>query len=503
MRSISRLLAALSLLLLAACSAGPDGDVLRKDIEARLAQALPEGTVSMVSFSRLGSQKDAKAPSGETRRIVYFDAELKLERAYDFGAWDSPGVAGLVSAMGGGPRGLVGIESGGNQAGDVLRAHGTALYKREGDAWVAVAPGGFKPSEAPSIATNAPTRGPAAMLDALRKVIDSAPKDLSPMQTAVIEEELANANASIRSRLARASDGYAIAAGPEHGQYLRFARAVGEGRPGRTIALVTRGGEENIELLRAGSVPLALAQADAAQAAYEGSGFFRERGAFSALRAIGSLYPEPVHVLAREDLVATTVADLKGKRVAIGLPGSASRTTSLRVLEAHGIGPSQFTPVELSLGEALVALQQKQVDAVIQVIGVPADSVRDAMAAVPLRLLSMMPAAVDRLAGSKTGLFAHTITHGSYGAQRFDVRTVATAAVLLAGTDLSDAEVAAITRTVFTAGSDFTSRGSAQGTQVSAANARLGLTVPLHIAAARVLEGTPSAATPAASAASR
>jgi len=503
MKLLNHLLVGLCTLLLAACGAGPDSDSLRKDVEARLAQALPPGTVSMVSFTRLGSQKDAKAPSGETRRIVYFDAELKLERAYDFGAWDSPGVAGLVSAMGGGPRGLVGIESGGNQAGDVVRAHGTALYKREGDGWVAVTAGGFKPAEAPTIATNAPTRGPAAMLDALRKVIDSAPKDLSPMQTAVIEEELANAHASIRSRLARASDGYAIAAGPEHGQYLRFARALGEGKPGRTIALVTRGGEENIELLRAGSVPLALAQGDAAQAAYEGSGVFSERGAFSALRAIGSLYPEPVHVLAREDLVATTAADLKGKRIAIGLPGSASRTTALRVLEAHGIALADFKPVELSLGEALVALQQKQVDAVIQVIGVPADSVRDAMAAVPLRLLSMTPAAVDKLVAGKTGLFAHSVAHGSYANQRFDVRTVATAAVLLAGTDLSDAEVAAITRTVFTAGSDFTSRGSAQGTQVSAANAKLGLTVPVHIAAGRVLDAASGAATPAAPAASR
>lgn len=494
MRIVTHLFASLWLTLLAACGAGPDPETLRKDVEARLAQALPAGTVALVSFERRGSQSDAKAPSGEKRRIVYFDAELKLERNFDFGAWDSPGVAGLVSAMGSGPKGVTGIESGGNQAGDVLRAHGTAVYKREGDAWVALAPAGFKPAEAPTVATNQSARGPTAMLDALRKVIDSAPKDLSPIQTAVIEEELSNAHAAIRSRLARTADGYAIAAGPEHGQYLRFARAVAAGSPGRTIALVTRGGEENIELLRAGSVPLALAQADAAQAAYEGSGPFRERGAFSALRAIGSLYPEPLHVLVREDLAAKTVADLRGKRVAIGLPGSASRTTAVRVLLAHQLSLKDIQPVELSLGEALVALQQRQVDAVMQVIGVPADSVRDAMAAVPMRLLPLAPAAVDELAGARLGLFAHTVARGSYANQRADVRTVATAAVLLAGTDLSDAEVGAITRIVFTAGRDFSADGSAQGSQVSAANARLGLTVPMHVAAARILDAAPAPA---------
>ena len=107
-------------------------------------------------FERRGSQSDTKAPAGETRRIVYFDAELKLERDFDFGAWDSPGVAGIVSALGAGPKGIVGITSGGNKAGDVVRAHGTALYKREGDGWVPVAAGGYRPTAAPAYATNAP-----------------------------------------------------------------------------------------------------------------------------------------------------------------------------------------------------------------------------------------------------------------------------------------------------------------------------------------------------------
>ena len=54
-------------------------------------------------------------------------------------------MAGLVSALGAGPKGIVGITSGGNKAGDVIRAHGTALYKREGDTWVSVATGGYRP----------------------------------------------------------------------------------------------------------------------------------------------------------------------------------------------------------------------------------------------------------------------------------------------------------------------------------------------------------------------
>lgn len=490
------------LVLLAGCGAGPDEAALKRDVEARIAQALPGGTLVLDGLERRGSQRDQKAPAGETRRIVYYDASLRLAKDFDFGAWDGPGMAGLVSALGAGPKGVSGIEAGGNQAGDTVRAHGTAIYKREGDAWVAVAAGGYRPAQAPTYATNAPA-GPAAMLEDMRKVIEAIPKDTAPAQMAVVQEELTAAHAAIRARLARAGAGYAIAAGPEHGQYLRFARALAQDGTLRIVPLVTLGGEENLDLLREGRVQIALAQGDAALAAYEGSGSFQSRGAAPALRAIGSLYPEPVHVVVRGDASWASVAELRGRRLAVGLPGSASRSTALRVLEAHGLTPRDYQARELALAPALQALGRGEVDAVLQVIGVPADSVRDAVGAVPLRLLPLSERAVALLTAQRRGLFAHTIPAGSYPSQARDVRTVATAAVLMAGSDLSDAEVAVLTRFVYQQGRDFAAHGSAQGLQVAAANARAGLTVPMHLAAERALSAKPAASAAAPASAPR
>ncbi|AMO25292.1 TAXI family TRAP transporter solute-binding subunit [Ramlibacter solisilvae] len=484
------------LMLLAGCSGGPDTQALRRDVEVRVAQALPGEALVLQDLQRRGSQRDQKAPEGESRRIVYYDASFRVQKDMDFGAWDAPGMAGLVSALGAGPKGVGGVQSGGNKAGDIVRAHGTALYKREADHWVAVAGAGFRPKEAPAYATNTAT-GPAAILDAMRKVIDSVSKETSPAQMAIIEEELTAAQASIRARLARASAGYAIAAGPEHGQYLRFARALDEPGGPRTLPLVTFGGEENLDLLREGKVQVALAQADSALAAYEGTGPFQARGAAPALRALGSLYPEAVHVIVRADSGLAAVASLRGRVVAIGQPGAASRTTVLRVLEAHGLTPRDIQAREIGLADALVALGRKEVDAVLQVIGIPADSVRDALTNVPLKLLPLSDSAIAQLTAGRTGLFAYAIPAGSYPRQGAGVNTVATAAVLLVGADLSEAEVGALTSFVFRKGRDFAARGSAQGLQVSAATARQGLTVPLHTAAARVLAPT---AQPAASA---
>jgi TRAP transporter TAXI family solute receptor len=481
------LLAILLILAAAGCSRGPATDALKSGVGERIAQALPPGTVTLSSFARRGSQSDTKGPAGETRRIVYFDAELKLERDFDFGAWDAPGVAGLVSALGAAPKGITGITSGGNKAGDVLRAHGTVLYRREGSAWVAVASGGYRPTVAPAYATSS-SQGAAAILDAMRKIMESINRDASPEQAAVIEEELAAAHATIRARLARVTEGYAIAAGPENGQYLRFAQALPDGKSSRAVPLVTKGGEENLRLLRSGRVTLALAQGDAALAAYEGKGNFAGEGPHVALRAVGSLYPEPVHVLVRTDGGVESMADLKGKRVAIGEHGSASRTTALRVLQAHGFGAQDVTPLELGLRDALLALQLKEADAVIQVIGVPADSVRDALADIPLRLLPLSERAVVTLVKARAGLFGHSIPRGAYANQKQDVRTVATAALLVVGSDLTDSEVAGVTRYIYEKGRDLAARGSAQGAQVSAATARHGLPIPMHPAAAKALE---------------
>ncbi|WP_422650159.1 Transporter periplasmic component [Cupriavidus sp. H18C1] len=482
--------------LLAGCERGPDADALRKDVTARLAQALPPGTVEVADLRRQGSQTDRRGPPGEDRRVVYFDAELKLTRDFDFGAWDAPGVAGLISALGAAPKGVQGIALGGNKAGDIIRAHGAAVYREENGRWVPVVSGGYRPVTAPAYAASAP-QGAAAMLEAVRRIVESVPAESSPEQHAMITQELAAAHASIRARLARAKQGYPLAAGAEGGQYLRFAQALAANPGARVVPLVTRGGDENLRMLRQGKASLALAQADAALDAYRGDGDFAADGPFTSLRAIGSLYPEAVHVLVRADAAVKTVADLRGKRIAIGEKGGASQRTALRVLAAHGLKPADFAGRELGINASLVALRQGEVDAVIQIIGVPSESIRDALAAIPLRLLPLGDKAAAALADSGRGYFRYTVPAGTYANQAASVATVAVAAQLLVAADLSDAEVGAIARNVYAPGADFTARGSAQGAQIAPATATQGLSVPQHLAAARAIEALIKGGAPA------
>lgn len=496
---LAGLLALALLASLSGCSRGPAPEALQQDVAARLARALPPGTLALEHLHRRGSQSDVKARAEQGRRvIVYFDAELRLARDYDFGAWDSPGVAGLVSALGTGPKGLVGVVSGGNKQGDLIHAHGTAIYREDGGSWVAVAPEGFTPSTPREAATGA-TPTPETMLEAMRTVIARTSRENAPAAHEMIVQELQAAQAAIQARLARAAQGYAVAAGPEGGQYLRFVQALavsGAGRPGQhTITpLLTAGGVENLQLLRSGRASLALAQGDSAEWAYAGRGPFASAGPHSTLQAIGSLYPEPVHVIVRADSKLRTLSQLRERKVAIGVAASASRLTALTVLQAHGISTKQMEQlVELPLRDALIALQHQTVDAVVHVVGFPADSIRDAAAAIPLRLLSLEPTALRSLTATSPAYFVLTLPPGTYPQQTEPVTTLATAAVLLASTDLTDAEVTAFTRLLYAAGQDLLAKGSAQGAQLSAASARVGLAVPQHPAAAAVLDAAASA----------
>ncbi|HUH86437.1 MAG TPA: TAXI family TRAP transporter solute-binding subunit [Pusillimonas sp.] len=482
-----RIICLLLLAFLAACTQGPGVDALRNDVAAQLEQILPDQGIEVASLERRGSQKDTEAPEGETRRIVYFDAQLKLNKDIDFGAWNSPGISALVSALGAGPKGIEGIKTGGNRAGDTIEAHGTVLYRQEGDAWAPAVPVGYSPPVAAPRTTSDTSPGSAAWSTTLRNMLDTLPRDTSPEQNRIIEQELRLAHQTIRARLARSNRGYAIAAGAEHGQYLRVARALFGADNPRTVPLITQGGEENLQLLRAGKVSLALAQGDAAQDAYEGTGAFSGIGAHTELRSIGSLYPEPLHVIALAQSKLESIAQLRGKRVAIGKVGSASRTTALRVLQAHGLEANDIEPLELSIGEALSALQQGQVDAVMQVIGTPSDSIRELQTHTTLKFLPLAHSAVAQMVQARAGYFPYSISRGVYPSQNYDVPTIAAAALLLTDTTLSDAEVDALTRRVYQTGRDYPGRGSAQGAQISVATSKIGLSVPLHPAAARAL----------------
>ncbi|MGE6918263.1 TAXI family TRAP transporter solute-binding subunit [Achromobacter kerstersii] len=471
-------------LLLAACGRAPDTDALRADVERVLASTYGEGLFRITELKRMGSASDSTAPAGETRRVVYYDVELGVGRDIALGAWDQPGAASLVTLLGAGPRSISGVKSGGNQAGDRIVAHASAIYRQEGDNWKLVTPAGFKAAEAPSLDTGAPPPVTKRLLDTLDQITHSVAYSASSTAQHVVQQELERSVARINGRLARLQQGYPLAGGPDRGEYLAFARAlsaVARAHQIRVTPLITGGGAENIALLRSGDAVVGLAQGDTARLAYEGRGPFASQGPFAGLRALGSLYPELVHVVVRDDPALRTIQDLKGKTIALGPEGSAVRATLENVLAAHGLQAGRdYKVADTPFAASLPALQAGTVDAAAQVIGVPATPLRDALTQAKLKLLPLDPAAIKSLTKADADLMPLEIAAGTYPNQPEPIPTIGTAALLLTTANLTRDEALMVVRAVYQTGQDLLAAGSTQGAQVSVANARRGLTVPLH-----------------------
>lgn len=486
------LLLALLALSLAACSRGPDPATLEAEVQQRLQQAFGAGVISLDALNRRGSATDANAPDGEKRLVIYFDSTLKVERDQDFGSWDSPGVASLISALGAGPRGLSGIRSQGNKQGDLLGAHGSLIYRQTESGWEAVVPQGFKAPPAPETIEPGVGEPRDQLVAAIGTALNLAPGGTGARERAIINDELNRSLSNIQGRLSRLQQGFPLAGGPASGQYARLAQAMASlMRPKgvQLTPLTTEGGLDNLRMLRRGDVVLALSQSDMAHLAVSGGGPFTGGGGYPGLRALASLYPEMVHVLARADGPVKDMASLRGKRVNLGQPGSASRDTAIAVLAAHGIQPADLAEAtSLDLQQALTAIRDGRLDATLQIIGAPADNIRAASEAMQLRLVPLDEQAIRQLESTRPGAFASQLAAATYPNQAAPVPTLGVSALLLCDESLSNSEVEQLMGLLLAADNDWLAAGSIQGEQLSKENARRALAIPLHEGALKVLE---------------
>ena len=105
----------------------------------------------------------------------------------------------------------------------------------------------------------------------------------------------------------------------------------------RATVEATGGSVFNINAVVAGDLEFGIAQSDRQFQAYNGLAEWQEKGAQKDLRAVFTIYPELVTLVAAVDANIETIADLKGKRVNLGDPGSGNRQNAIDALETAGL----------------------------------------------------------------------------------------------------------------------------------------------------------------------
>ena len=158
-----------------------------------------------------------------------------------------------------------------------------------------------------------------------------------------------------------------------------FCRSTSPGL--QATAEVTGGSVDNLKLIGAGKSEVGFSMVDAAWDALQGIDKFKDNKVNA--RTLMVLYPNQMQVVTIEGTGINKLADLKGKRVSTGSPGSGVEVMALRVLEAMGIDPKKDIKQErLGAAESVNAIKDRKIDAFFWVGGVPTAALTD-LAATP------------------------------------------------------------------------------------------------------------------------
>ncbi|HRK17705.1 MAG TPA: TAXI family TRAP transporter solute-binding subunit [Hyphomicrobiaceae bacterium] len=179
---------------------------------------------------------------------------------------------------------------------------------------------------------------------------------------------------------ANAQNQFSISTGGTGGVYYPlaggFANMITKAIPGSTAtAEVTGGSVDNLNIVGTGRGELGMAQVDATIDAIKGQGKFKNP---LPIRTLAVMYPNVMQAVTTEASGIKTIADLKGKRVSTGSPGSATEVYAFRVIEAAGLDKDKdMTRERLGAAESTNAIKDGKIDAYFFVAGIPTAAITD------------------------------------------------------------------------------------------------------------------------------
>ncbi len=218
----------------------------------------------------------------------------------------------------------------------------------------------------------------------------------------------------------------------------------------QATAEVTGGSVDNLKLIATGKPYVGFSMTDAAQDAFKGEDKFK--GTKVPLRTLMVLYPNRMHVVTVEGTGIGKVADLKGKRVSTGSPGSATEVMAFRVIEAAGLDRDKdMTRERLGVAESVNALKDRKIDAFFWVGGLPTAAVTD-LANTPNTRIKMIDHAdlVPAMNAKWGNLYVEdVIPKGTYKGMDADNRQATVMNILVAHENMDDKTAYNIVKTIF------------------------------------------------------
>lgn len=215
----------------------------------------------------------------------------------------------------------------------------------------------------------------------------------------------------------------------------------------------TGGSVFNVNAVMAGDLDFGIVQSDRQYQAVKGLAEWKDKGPQKDLRAVFSIHPETVILVAAEDAGIKSIEDLKGKVVNIGNPGSGQLQNSIDALKAVGIDPEKdITPKQAKAAEAPALLQDGRIDAFFYTVGNPSGAIKEATAgARKVALINITGPGIDKLIESHPYYAKATIPISFYpgATNKEDVQTFGVKATFVTSAKVPNDVVYAFTKEVF------------------------------------------------------
>lgn len=213
----------------------------------------------------------------------------------------------------------------------------------------------------------------------------------------------------------------------------------------------TSGSIANVKLLQEGVVELAIIQNDIASYAVNGTEMFKDENKhkYENLRGIATLYPESCQAVTTAAAGINSIADLRGKKVAVGVEGSGAEVNARQILEAYGLTYSDIQPQYLSFSAASKALKEGTIDAAFLTAGAPTLAVQDVASQMQVKLLPIDDEHVKILTDKYSFYSKIVIPKGTYRGVDEDIETVSVMAILACNDKIDNDLAYQVIKTVF------------------------------------------------------
>lgn len=275
--------------------------------------------------------------------------------------------------------------------------------------------------------------------------------------------------------------------GGTSGTYYGYGGVLGQyikNHAGIDVTVVsTDGSKANIQGIAAGDYQLGTVQSDVMAYAWEGTRSFESDGKVDSFRVVAGLYAESVQLVTMDPEIKS-VADLAGKAVSIGAPGSGVYFNAIDVLTAAGLTEDDIKAQYQSFADSADALKDGKIDAAFIVAGAPTPAITELCTTNNAYLVPIDGEVAEKLMADCPFYTTFVIPAETYAGQTEDVTTVTVKATLIVSESVSEEDVYKLTAAIFD-NIDAITAENAKGAELSIENATSGMTAPFHAGAAK------------------